>query len=253
MRAARLRGVLSQGLVYPAHANWVAGQDVAAELGVTKWEPEIPLHMRGTAGAAPTWWKGYDVEPYNRYPHLLIAGEPVYVAEKIHGTCGVFGRDGADESHWFVSSKGHSDGHRVLLPDETNLYWQAARRCMHEAIGQVWEAERQVQVFGEIYGAQTPGGRRIQDLAYNAALGLRLAIFDIAVDGVFLPYDEAMEATRRMGLAFAPLLYIGPFEPESVLALAEGPETVSGTKAHIREGIVIRPPEATRERGDRAR
>jgi RNA ligase (TIGR02306 family) len=228
VRAARLRGVLSQGLVYPAHAGWVAGQDVAAELGITKWEPEIPLHMRGTAGAAPTWWKGYDVEPYNRYPHLLTAGEPVYVTEKIHGTCGIFGRDGADESRWFVSTKSHSDGHRVLLR-------------VHEEIGQVWEAEREVQVFGEIYGTQTPGGRRIQDLTYNAALGLRLAIFDIAMDGMFLPYDEAMDATRRMGLAFAPLLYAGPFEPESVLALAFVPETVSGTKAHIREGIVIRP------------
>ena len=54
VHATRLRGVLSQGLVYPAHADWVAGQDVAAELGVTKWEPEIPLHMRGTAGAAPS-------------------------------------------------------------------------------------------------------------------------------------------------------------------------------------------------------
>jgi RNA ligase (TIGR02306 family) len=198
--------------------------------------------MRGTAGAAPAWWKSYDVEPYNRYPHLLIAGELVYVTEKIHGTCGIFGRDGADESRWFVSSKGHSDGHRVLLPDETNLYWQVARQLrVLEAIGQVWEARRQVQVFGEIYGAQTPGGLRIQDLTYNAALGLRLTIFDIAVDGAFLPYDEAMEATRRMGLDFAPLLYAGPFVQEDVLALAEGPETVSGTKAHLREGIVIRP------------
>ena len=61
------------------------------------------------------------------------------------------------------------------------------------------------------------------------------------MDGVFLSYAEAMEATRRMGLAFAPLLYAGPFGLETVLALAEGPETVSGTKAHIREGIVIRP------------
>ena len=242
VHAARLRGVLSQGLVHPAHVGWVAGQDVTVELGITKWEPEIPLHMRGTAGVAPTWWKGYDVEPYNRYPYLLTAGELVYVTEKIHGACGVFGRDGADESRWFVSSKGHSDGHRVLLPDETNLYWQAARQMrVHEAIGQVWEAKRQVQVFGEIYGAQTPSGPRIQDLAYNDALGLRLAVFDIAVDGTFLPYDEAMDATRRMGLAFAPLLYAGPFAPESTLALAEGPETVSGTRAHIREGIVIRP------------
>jgi RNA ligase (TIGR02306 family) len=116
----------------------------------------------------------------------------------------------------------------------------ARQMRVHEAIGQVWEPKRQVQVFGEIYGAQTPGGNRIQDLTYNAALGLRLAIFDIAVDGAFLPYDEAMEATRRMGLAYAPLLYAGPFVQEDVLALAEGPETVSGTRAHLRQGIVIR-------------
>jgi hypothetical protein len=53
VRAARLRGVLSQGLVSPAHAEWIAGQDVAAELGVTKWEPEIPpAHARdGWRGA----------------------------------------------------------------------------------------------------------------------------------------------------------------------------------------------------------
>jgi hypothetical protein len=69
---------------------------------------------------------------------------------------------------------------------------------------------------------------------------LRLATFDIVVDGAFLPYDKAMAAMRRMGLVFAPLLYAGPFEPESVLALAEGAETVSGTRAHLREGIVIR-------------
>ena len=50
-------------------------------------------------------------------------GELKPVAQRLR-----FGRDGADESRWFVSSKGHSDGHRVLLPDETNLYWQAARK-----------------------------------------------------------------------------------------------------------------------------
>jgi hypothetical protein len=112
---------------------------------------------------------------------------------------------------------------------------------VHEAIGQVWDDERQAQIFGEISGAQTPGGRRIQDLAYDDALGLRLAVFDIAVDGAFPPYDETMDATQRMGLTFAPLLHAGPFEPESTLALAEARGTVSGTRAHIREGAVIRP------------
>jgi RNA ligase (TIGR02306 family) len=93
VHAARLRGILSQGLIYAALAEWVAGQDVAARLGITKWEPEIRLHMRGMVPAAPSWWTSYDVEPYNHYPYLPSAGEPVYVTEKVHGTCGVFGRD----------------------------------------------------------------------------------------------------------------------------------------------------------------
>lgn len=38
-----------------------------------------------------------------------------------------------------------------------------------------------------------------------------------------------------------PLLYEGPFDREQVLALADGRETISGTNAHLREGVVIRP------------
>src|SRR5579859_6063397 len=47
VKATKLRGVLSQGLVYRARAHWQAGEDVAQELGITKWEPEIPLGMAG--------------------------------------------------------------------------------------------------------------------------------------------------------------------------------------------------------------
>ncbi|MGH2485861.1 MAG: RNA ligase family protein [Ktedonobacterales bacterium] len=107
--------------------------------------------------------------------------------------------------------------------------------------GQRWDAQRLVQVFAEIYGTLTPNGSNIQDLTYNPALGLRLAVFDIMVDREFLPYAEARAACAEMGLPFVPLLYEGPFERERVLALADGRETVSGTSAHLREGIVIRP------------
>jgi RNA ligase (TIGR02306 family) len=61
------------------------------------------------------------------------------------------------------------------------------------------------------------------------------------VDREFLPYAETRAACAEMELPFVPLLYEGPFDREQVLALADGRETVSGTSAHLREGIVIRP------------
>jgi RNA ligase (TIGR02306 family) len=239
VKAQKLRGILSQGLVYAARLGWEPGQDVTVELGITKWEPEIPVGMAGNPIAAPVWWKSYDVETYNRYPELLQQGEPIYVTEKIHGTCGLLG---TYQGEHYVSSKGMSDRHLALAYDDANLYWLAARQCnVHTAVEAVFGTDRCVEVFAEVYGTHTPNGTKVQDLAYNAALGLRLAVFDIAVNREFLPYPEAIAATERLGLAFVPVLYHGPFDQALVLALAEGSETVSGTSAHMREGIVIRP------------
>lgn len=237
--ATKLRGVLNQGLVYRARPHWLVGQDVAEELGVTKWEPEIPAGMAGNPAPAPAWWRSYDVEPYNRYPRLLMDGEPVYITEKIHGTCGIIG---AFEGEHFVSSKGLSDRHLVLSRDEGNLYWKAALKYgVHAHIEELWGASHQALVFAEIYGAHFANGPKVQDLAYDASQGLRLAVFDIRVDGEYLSFAEARDAARAMGLPFVPTLYEGPFERERALGLANGRETVSGTGAHLREGIVIRP------------
>lgn len=237
--ATKLRGVLSQGLVYHARPHWQLGQDVADELGVTKWEPEIPAGMAGNPKPAPLWWRSYDIEPYNRYPSLLVKGEPVFVTEKIHGTCTIIG---AYDGERYVSLKGMSDRRLVLSPDEGNLYWKAALKYeVHRRVETLWGASAQIQEFAEVYGAHSANGPKVQDLAYNPALGLRLAVFDIRINGEFLPYLQAMDASRALGLPFVPLLYDGPFERERVLALADGRETVSGTDAHLREGIVIRP------------
>lgn len=41
VKAQKLRGILSQGLVYAARPGWESGQDVSVELGITKWEPKF--------------------------------------------------------------------------------------------------------------------------------------------------------------------------------------------------------------------
>jgi len=88
VKAIRLRGVLSQGICYPAALNWTQGQDVAEELGIVKYEPPIPVHiMQGQVyNAGVELATKYDIENIKRYPDVLVEGEEVVVTEKTHGT-----------------------------------------------------------------------------------------------------------------------------------------------------------------------
>lgn len=82
----KLRGFLSQGVTYPAKPEWVVGQDVTEELGITKHIPTIPEEMKGA-----TWAAGhdrvvkYDIENWKAYPGVLEKGEKVVFTEKLHG------------------------------------------------------------------------------------------------------------------------------------------------------------------------
>jgi len=98
VKAIRLRGIVSQGLVYPVREGWVEGQDVAGELGITKWEPRPdvpddgePRPRRTPQGNPNAFSVGssrtirYDIENYRSHAKrgILQEGEPVTYTEKI--------------------------------------------------------------------------------------------------------------------------------------------------------------------------
>ncbi|MFC9969293.1 RNA ligase (ATP) [Spirillospora sp. NPDC127200] len=250
VKAVRLRGELSQGLVCvpeavrgvdlaAAHA---AGHDFAPELGVTKWVPPIPVHMAGEVEAAPDLVPWIEIEDVKRHATIFRAGEPVVATEKIHGTaCAFTLADGVPR----VSSKGFSAKHMALRHDPRNLYWRAV-----EAYGVPEAAARvaarfgspRVAVFGEVFGAG------VQDLAYGASgKGERpgYAVFDIRVAGPdgalrWLTPAELAEVLDETGLPAVPELYAGPYDADLLMELATGRETVSGSEAHLREGLVVR-------------
>lgn len=258
VKAIKLRGVLSQGLVYPARAGWVVGQDVAGELGVHKWEPPAPpAHMNGVVyGAGLDRCMRYDIENFKAYPEVLVAGEAVVFTEKIHGTwCQIGYLPPAmidDQGHLVVSSKGLASKGLAFRPDAAenvdNLYLRVARglqvdRKISEVFVAELAAEQPIFVLGEVFGAG------VQDLAYGAkpdasgTPGFR--VFDIHVgrpgQGSYLG-DEALErACAALGLPRVPVLYRGPFSREVMQAHTDGKETVTGKGIHIREGIVVRP------------
>ncbi|MFF5262403.1 RNA ligase (ATP) [Actinomadura viridis] len=250
VKAVRLRGELSQGIVClpralagtdlaAAHAE---GRDFAADLGVTKWVPPIPVHMSGTVLPAPDLIPWIEIEDVKRYPAIFEPGEPVVATEKIHGSACLFSLAGGEA---LVSSKGFGAKRLALARDPKNLYWRAVEAYgVAEAAGRIAAmlgADR-VGVFGEVFG------RGVQDLAYGAnAAGERVgyAVFDIAVvsaDGAprWLDPDELDGVLAETGLPGVPRLYEGPYDEAALMELAAGRETVSGKAEHLREGLVVR-------------
>ncbi len=256
VKAIKLRGVLSQGLVYPARAGWSEGQEVSAELGVRKWEPPAPpAHMSGLCyGAGPDRCMKYDIENFKAHPEVLQADEPVVFTEKIHGTwcqVGYLPPSMVDlHGALVVSSKGLSGKGLAFIPDApdnaANLYLRVARaldigRRLAEVFVADLAADRPVFVLGEIFGAG------VQDLGYGARVDAELGfrVFDIYVgragSGAYLSDEPLSVACERLGLSRVPVLYRGPFSREVMQAHTDGKETVTGKGLHIREGIVMRP------------
>lgn len=93
VKAIRLRGELSQGIVcrplalvdVDLAAAAAEGHDFAAELGISKWVPEIPANMAGEIEAAPSLISWIEIENIKRYPEMFAPEEIVVASEKAHG------------------------------------------------------------------------------------------------------------------------------------------------------------------------
>ncbi|MFD6905837.1 RNA ligase (ATP) [Streptomyces sp. NPDC060077] len=248
VKAIRLRGELSQGLVCRpkalADVDLVRaaedGTDFAEVLGITKWVPPVPPTMDGEVESAPDLLPWVDIENIQRYPEIFAPGEPVVLTEKLHGTACLLTYSAGDD-RVYVSSKGFGGRSLALREDPRNLYWRAVRaHGVAEAAAELAArlGARRVGVFGEVYGAG------VQDLSYGAdgrRDSLGYAVFDVSaeIDGRVRWLDAAQELEGRLPLV--PRLFSGPYDGERVLEIASGRETVSGRELHLREGVVIRP------------
>jgi RNA ligase (TIGR02306 family) len=163
VRAIKLRGVLSQGILLDGdnyEGDWVLGgaptevgvplrdfnegDDAAEFLGITKFEPKVPAQMAGkVAGGDLEATIGFDFENLKKCPSLFEDGIDVVITEKIHGTLlqvGIVPRriwegkswadkcpDVGDGFKGIVTSKGQGAKGLMLDPsDTTNLYVKAA-------------------------------------------------------------------------------------------------------------------------------
>jgi RNA ligase (TIGR02306 family) len=126
VKAVRLRGIFSQGILFPVQSGehppqsdelvgtpylsfkvpndakaadgsllfddgWeeieiAPGENVAGLLGIKKYEPPIPEELLGDVVAMYGFTKKYDFESIQAFPDLFVEGEEVVATEKLHGT-----------------------------------------------------------------------------------------------------------------------------------------------------------------------
>jgi len=239
VKAARLRGQTSFGFLAPYQGAAQPGQNIAAALGIEKYEPPPPpigMSAGQMRSEHPMFHRYTDIQNLRNYPDKLNYGVPLVVTEKIHGTNSRVGwvRTKEDEDFEFVCGT-----HRTQRdPYECGIY-----SIPHEKYGDImrqifeWckdvveEPITSVIFFGEIYG---PG---VQDLHYGKEKDYR--VFDIAINGLYLPWSTLEYFNENYGLPLVPILFRGVTDFEHLLEIAGGGTTMQDS--HIREGVVVHP------------
>jgi RNA ligase (TIGR02306 family) len=266
VKAVRLRGVLSQGLVYPVdnidanicsqtirlqdgrdHAV-IEGENVTDVLGITKWEPPIPVHMAGEVFNAHGMTLKYDIENYKRFPDVLLEGEDVIMTEKLHGTWMCAGYH-PDVEHPIVTSKGLSGqglAFKFIEQNENNLYVKSLAGTANAAGDDVVTRARRSGLFGELEPFYVLGEvfGPVQDLKYGADTP-QFRVFDIYVGapgcGRYVNAEDLQSYCAALGVQMVPIIYAGPFSKQKMEEITTGKETISGQQLHMREGVVIKP------------
>jgi len=226
IEAKKIRGIFSQGcLSFLPPGDWKEGDDVREVMGITKYEPPVPMTTGGECEPAPKGWAFptyTDIEGLRRYPNVLEPGEEVVLTEKIHGANARYVHDG--ERLW-VGSHG-----QIKRRDPDVLWWQVA---IADNLEEKLVAAPMFVFFGEVFG-------QVQDLKYGVKSGARFRAFDVFdVKAMrYFDHDAAVALATRCGLEWVPTLHRGAWDPSKLNELCEGKSTLAD---NVREGFVVKP------------
>jgi RNA ligase (TIGR02306 family) len=268
VKAKRLRGIFSQGVLYPISKydmgcgevsdviespngehilTVLEGDNVAEFLGITKYEPPVPTNFAGDVCNISGNTHKYDFESVQNYPDTFDSSDEVVATEKLHGTHvqigyvpGLNNDELFFDGNLYVGSKGMAAQGLVFKDNEANalknVYVRMLKPLVENGFGELIKAisdeyGQPVRVFGEIFG------EGIQDLTYGFKKPT-LYIFDIQIGYEFVSYEVFEALAAKLGIPVAPVLYRGQYDLAALEAVRDGKDTLSGI--HVREGIVIK-------------
>lgn len=234
VRAAKLRGTPSYGLLwplepagkaYPELCSMKDGDDVAELLGVTKWEPPLEFSDADTEVPHPAFLSYTEIENLRNYPDVLKEGEEVVITEKVHGC----------NARWaMIDGEFMAGSHnRRLKYREDNRHWYTFSDEMKKLLER-YSSEGPVILYGEIYGDG------IQDLKYGQTRGrIEARVFDMSINGRYLDYDHFQDRVLRYNIMTMPILYRGPWSMDVLEKFRDSDSQLGGADCMM-EGVVIR-------------
>src|SRR3990167_603322 len=231
IKAIKLRGVFSMGLLVAPERDWIDGQNVQAELGIEKYEP--PIVFQGhNVNNQPTkeqhWMQCYtDIEGLRKHKNILEAGEEVVLNEKLHGSSSRF---------VYRDNELRVGSHYVFKHRHTeNMWWRVAiEHKLEEKLGSQYQ---DIGLYGEVLGL-------VQDLRYGATQNnpLMLRIFDVidTKTNRYWDYDDMKSLCELLALPTVPEIYRGPWLGyDEMICYADGQSLIHNAN-HMREGFVVR-------------
>jgi RNA ligase (TIGR02306 family) len=296
VKAIRLRGEFSLGICIPVKENFGGyysiphcddgedrivneGENVDFILGVSKYEPPIPIALAGEVfNLGQHLTVDYDIENIKNYPDVLVEGEEVQCTIKIHGTNlqliylpnindmaphvheellfidNVLAND-EDNTSGFVGVVSKGLGAQGLCfkwneANKNNVYQRAVHNQLSHIVRALNQAEfkEPVVIMGEVFG------EGIQDLTYGVKRGnIGFKVFDIYVGfrnaGRFLNDDELDQLCALLELPRVEVVYRGPFSKAKIDELVQGVYDTFDGKKEVREGVVIKPVIERRDSG----
>jgi RNA ligase (TIGR02306 family) len=232
LKAVRLRGVLSFGLLIPvpaALADRLVGEDVMEALAIERYVPAMRASLAASDALPEAEWPRlyapkFDVESYQKWPDIIEPDEQVWVTEKV---------DGASARYVWHDGRLHIGSRSQWLKDEGTHIWKRALDAA-PAIRSWCEAHPDVILFGEVYGW-------VQSLRYGAEPGeVRFAAFAALDRDAWIDLPDLHARLMAAGVPVAPMLWRGPLDLAAVQEVAEADSALS-TETQMCEGVVIVP------------
>lgn len=231
LKTIKLRGQYSQGLVLPLSVlpepsqSWHIGADVGGELGVKKYEKEIPACLTGkSAGTFPLHLAPRTDEDNGcSHPEIVEATlqhpRGCVVTQKLDGSSCTIILEGGKVTH--VCSRNQS-----ILPDDTNGFWRVARKLQRL---EDLPPDRYV-IQGELMGPGVQGNQ----LALSEP---QLYVYSMGDADGWLSYESMKHFCSIIGTRIVPLVTTSIPKELTLQQLADSQVLPDGSPA---EGIVVR-------------
>jgi RNA ligase (TIGR02306 family) len=233
VRAARLRGEMSYGFLADPE-GFALGDDLTEHFGIVKYEPVLHCNMCDSQKPSielPNFPKYTDIENIRNHANVFVAGEPVVVTEKIHGTNSrvglILNEDGEPVfvcgSHRYRRELG--DGGIYEMP-----------LGIQEVKDFLLESGPDTVIYGEIFGCGIQKG-----FHYGCPTHPTFRAFDVWQNGKYMNAGYFFGICESWGIPHVPIVAECEFDFDYIKSLTNGKSTLDdGT---TREGVVIKPVE----------